>query len=157
MLEERYAADVFGLTYREFAEAKTAHYKWRIIAPEAVQNLRRAHAEQWSAEKLADYLNSDVEEARQSLWRYVMSEHVNQGQTAAERISLLFQEWMIRWEPDARERKLLARDLSRLLSSQLDVAAQSGESLEGVAQGLEEALSDREDGGKTAWGPGWKD
>jgi len=159
-LKDRYASDVFGLTYREFIEAKTTHYKWRLIVPEAVENLRRAHAEQWSLEKLADYLNSSVEEARQSLGRYIMSERVNQGQTAAERIALLFQEWMTRWESDPRERKLLARDLSRLLSSQLDVAARSGENLESIVHGLEKTgLPDpaAEGTGKASWGPGWKD
>jgi len=158
-LEDRYASDVFGLTYREFVEAKAAHYKWRLVAPEAVENLRRAHAEQWSLEKLADYLNSSVEEARQSLRRYIMSEQVNQGQTSAERIALLFQEWTARWESDPRERKLLARDLSRLLSSQLDVAARAGENLEDIVRGLENTGKADKEGreGAAAWGPGWKD
>ena len=136
-IEDRYAADVFGVTYREFAEIKNTHYKWRVIAPEAVENLRKAHAELWSVEKLADYLHSNVEEARQSLKRYVMSEKVNQGNGSAERISILFQEWLDRWEPDARERKILARDLSRLLASQLQAGAESGENLESIILGLE--------------------
>jgi hypothetical protein len=161
MLEDRYAADVFGLTYREFSEAKTTHYKWRLIVPEAVKNLQRAQSEQWSLEKLADYLDTSVEEARQSLRRYVMSEQVNKGQTGPERIARLFQEWLERFEPDVHERKSLARDLSRLLSSQLEVAAQSGESLETLIQGLEKTRIPGDLGNagneKAAWGPGWKD
>ena len=153
---DRYAADVFGLTYREFAEVKNTHYKWRVIAPAAVENLRKAHAERWSVEKLADYLHGDVEEARQSLKRYVMSEKVNQGNGSAERIFILFQEWLDRWEPDARERKILARDLSRLLTSQLQVAVESGENLEEIIQSLEKDPVVPVDRPRQQ-GPQWKD
>src|SRR5215217_2524543 len=60
--DARVAADVFGLTYREHAEARGLDYRWRVVAPEAVSNLRRADRERWSAEKLADYLHSDADE-----------------------------------------------------------------------------------------------
>ena len=160
-VDDRLAADVFGLTYREFAEVKNTHYKWRVIAPAAVENLRKAHAELWSMEKLADYLHSDVQEARQSLKRYVMSEKVNQGNGSSERIFILFQEWLDRWEPDVRERKILARDLSRLLASQLQVAVESGENLEGVILGLEKDPGPSTGSGTgrplREHGPQWKD
>ena len=160
-VEDCLIADVFGLTYREFSEVKSTHYKWRLIAPAALENLRRAHSELWSVEKLAEHLNSDPEEAAHSLRRYLMSERVNQGRNGAERISILFQEWLNRFEPDVRERKTLARDLSRLLSSQLHFAAQSGEKLEGIVLDLEKVeeggASAKEEGGKSPWGPAWKD
>ena len=159
--EDCLMADVFGLTYREFSEVKPTHYKWRLVAPAALENLRRAHSELWSVEKLADHLNSDPEEAGNSLRRYLMSERVNQGRNGAERISILFQEWLDRFEPDVHERKVLARDLSRLLSSQLYFAAQSGEKLEEIVLALEKMGDgdefEKDKNGKSPWGPAWKD
>ncbi|HAO99030.1 MAG TPA: hypothetical protein DCQ83_03180 [Fibrobacteres bacterium] len=93
-IEERHIADVFGLTYREFAGVRSTHYQWRLLAPEAVQNLRRAEIERWSPEKIAEYLNCDAQEAAQKLRRYIMSRHVNEEENTPERITVLFQEWL---------------------------------------------------------------
>ena len=157
--EGRLIADVFGLTYREYSEAREAHYKWRIVAPEAVKALGKARDERWSLEKLADHLYATVEEASQSLRRYVMSERVNAGEPGAERIFILFREWLDRFEPDEKERKALARDLSRQLSSQLFLAAQEGQSLEALAQALESPDPEGEKRGedRPSWGPQWKE
>jgi hypothetical protein len=155
-LEDRYAADVFGLTYREFAEAKPNHYKWRVVAPAAVKTLASAQVELWSAEKLADYLYTHVDEATQSLRRYVMSKRANAGESGGERISILFEEWLARFEPDSRVRKTLALELSRLLASQLQLAAASGEPLEEIARCLE-GPPPKSGEGEPGWGPQWKD
>lgn len=158
--EDRFAADVFGLTYREHAAAREVDYRWRIVAPEAIDSLRRADRERWSPEKLADYLRSDPAEASLRLRRFLMSERVNAGADTPERLNLLFREWLARFEPDAGERRELARDLSRLLSSQLHLAAQAGETLDDLIDGLEKAEGGEEkpkDEGPKSWGPQWKD
>ncbi len=69
---------------------------------------------------------------------------------------------MVRFEPNARQRKMFATDLSRLLSSQLSLAIEAGEKLEDIVLGLENSgvgkktdLKDAAD--KPAWGPSWKD
>jgi len=160
-LSDRYAADVFELTYREYSAIKPTHYKWRTLAPAAVDTLARGKKELWSPEKLADHLHCEADEAVQRLRRYSMSERVNRGKDGAERISILFREWLDRYEPDEKTRQGLARDLGRLVSSQLHLSAQSGESLEDIALGLEASEApgapEGEDGGKPAWGPQWKD
>jgi hypothetical protein len=161
-LDDRVAADVFGLTYREHASARDADYRWRVVAPEAVSNLRRAERERWSPEKLADYLHTDAGEASLRLRRFLMSERVNGGENTPQRLNLLFREWLARFEPDAGERRELARDLSRLLSSQLHVAAEAGETLADLIDGLEKAEGRTEEkpkagDGEKGWGPRWKD
>ena len=157
---DRYAADVFGLTYREFAEVKPRLYKWRVLAMEAVTHLRHAVNELWSHEKLAEYLHSNAEDAAIRLRRFKMSEKVNAGKNGSERILSLFMEWLIPLEKDDRERKILAKDLSRLLASQLQLAMASGEKLEDLANGLEGEDAPQlgpADPGKKPWGPQWKE
>jgi len=162
--DDRLAADVFGLTYREYEAARAEDYRLRLVAPEAVRWLRQARVERWSPEKLADYLHTVVEEAALRLRRFLMSERVNAGRNTPERLSRLFAEWLSRFDLDEAERKDLSRDLSRLLSSQLHVAAEAGESLTDLIQGLEKAESGeekiakpREEEPPRAWGPQWKD
>ena len=102
-----------------------------------------------------------------------MSERVNAGRDTPERISRLFTEWLERFDLAESERKTLARDLSRLLSSQLHTAAEGGESLNDVIDGLEKLEVDRapastrgpagdapggpDDAGPKSWGPQWRD
>ena len=159
--DARVAADVFGLTYREHAAAREVDYRWRVVAPEALSNLRRADRERWSTEKLADYLHSDAAEAALRLRRFLMSERVNAGESTPERLNLLFREWLARFEPDAGERRELARDLSRLLSSQLHRAAEAGETLDDLIDGLEKAeggdAAPKKEAEPRSWGPQWKD
>lgn len=161
--DARVAADVFGLTYREHAAARETDYRWRLVAPEAVEHLRRADRERWSSEKLADYLHTDAAEASFRLGRFKMSERVNAGAGTPQRLNLLFREWLARFEPDAGERKELARDLSRLLSSQLHRAAEAGETLGDLIDGLEKAEGGDAGGSvprqeePRSWGPQWKD
>ncbi len=156
--DDRHAADVFELTYREFAALKPTHYRWSRLAPEAVSVLRRARAETWSAEKLAEYLHCPVDEAQGRLRRYVLSERVNDMPTSADKIFALFEEWLRPYESAPAARKQKARDVVRLLASQLQAAAESGETLDQVAAALEGVeppsppTSER-----PAWGPQWKD
>ena len=174
--DDRLAADVFGLTYREYATSCEEDYRLRLIAPDAVRHLRAGRQQLWSREKLADYLHTDIEEAAERLRRFTLSEHVNAGRHTPERISRLFSEWLARFDLDERERKDLARDLSRMLSSQLHVAAESGENLQDLIEGLEKAegglgpsagpstgsgtdsgTGGTDDAAPRPWGPQWKD
>jgi hypothetical protein len=171
--DERLAADVFGLTYREYAAGRDVDYKLRLLAPDAVKRLRQGRDELWSFEKLADYLHTDPDEASLRLRRFLMSERVNAGRDTPERISRLFIEWLDRFDLAEGERKSLARDLSRLLSSQLHAAAEQGESLDDVIEGLEKleagpatdpsgnpghrAPGGPDEAGPKSWGPQWKD
>jgi hypothetical protein len=171
--DDRFAADVFGLTYREYAAARAEDYRLRLVAPEAIRTLNASRQQRWSPEKLADYLHTDTEEASMRLRRFLMSERVNAGRDTPERLSRLFAEWLSRFDLDERERKELSRDLSRLLSSQLHVAAESGETLEDLIEGLEKSEGGPSAGPSTgsgtgrpggadeaaprAWGPQWKD
>lgn len=173
--DPRLAADVFGLTYREYAAARDEDYRLRLIAPEAIRTLGVALRQRWSLEKLADYLHTDTDEAAMRLRRLLMSERVNAGRDTPERLSRLFAEWLatknFARDLDEGERKELSRDLSRLLSSQLHVAAESGETLQDLIDGLEKSEGrgagpstssgtgqDRShDSGPRAWGPQWKD
>jgi hypothetical protein len=165
--DDRLAADVFGLTYREYAAVRDEDYRLRLIAPEAVSLIRQGRGERWSVEKLADYLHTDVEEAALRLRRFAMSERVNAGQDTPKRLSRLFAEWLARFDLDEGERKELSQDLSRLLSSQLHVAAESGESLQDLIEGLEKSREPKSGFGldghdpdlapPKAWGPQWKD
>ena len=99
-LDFRLAADVFGLTYREYAASRDEDYRLRLIAPEAVRHLREGRRQFWSTEKLADYLHTDVEEAALRLRRFTLSEHVNAGRDTPERLSRLFTEWLARFDLD---------------------------------------------------------
>jgi hypothetical protein len=165
--DERLAADVFGLTYREYAASRDEDYRLRLIAPEAVRTLGASRQQRWSLEKLADYLHTDTDEAAMRLRRFLMSERVNAGRDTPQRLSRLFAEWLARFDLDEGERRELSRDLSRLLSSQLHVAAESGETLQDLIDGLEksEGGPGAGPGGKPtprdeeprAWGPQWKD
>ena len=165
--DDRLAADVFGLTYREYAASRDEDYRLRLIAPEAVRHLREGLQQKWSTEKLADYLHTDNDEAALRLRRFTMSERVNAGRDTPERLSRLFTEWLARFDLDESERKELSRDLSRLLSSQLHAAVESGETLQDLIEGLEKAKgrdgaasggpTGAADSGPKAWGPQWKD
>jgi hypothetical protein len=173
--DDRLAADVFGLTYREYAAFRAEDYRLRLLAPDAVRNLRQGQAQRWSPEKLADYLNTDAPDALFRLRRFSMSERVNAGRDTPERISRLFAGWLERFDLGEGERKDLARDLSRLLSSQLQVAAGNGESLADVIDELEKAeggspanpstgsgtaaggAADATDPNPKPWGPQWRD
>ena len=170
--DDQLAADVFGLTYREYAAVRDEDYRLRLIAPDAIRTIRQARGEQWSTEKLADYLHTDSGEASLRLQRYTMSERVNAGRNTPERLSKLFTEWLARFDLDESERKELARDLSRLLSSQLHQAAESGETLTDLIEGLEKAKGGQPGGidlakgpiggpgdgeAPRSWGPQWKD
>jgi hypothetical protein len=166
--DERLAADVFGLTYREYEASRGEDYRLRLIAPAAMNHLRASRVELWSTEKLADYLHTDIDEAALRLRRFIMSERVNAGRDTPERISRLFAEWLARFDLDERERKELSRDLSRLLSSQLHAAAESGETLDELIAGLEKTDGNSggpsagkaggpDDAGPKPWGPQWKD
>lgn len=92
-----------------------------------------------------------------------MSERVNAGKDTPERLNRLFAEWLARFDLDESERKELSRDLSRLLSSQLHVAAESGESLTDLIEGLEKVEGGAKRPDKPAseepraWGPQWRD
>ena len=167
-LESRLAADVFGLTYREYAASRDEDYRLRLIAPEAIKYLREGRQQRWSSEKIADYLHTDTNEAHERLRRFTMSERVNVGSDTPERISKLFAEWLTRFDLDESERKELSRDLARLLSSQLHTAVESGETLSDVIDGLEKAQgglaspsTKKPDAGEQleprSWGPQWKD
>ena len=170
-LDSRLAADVLGLTYREYAVSRAEDYRLRLIAPEAIKYLREGRQQRWSSEKLVDYLHTDSDEARERLRRFTMSERVNAGRDTPERISRLFAEWLGRFDLDESERKDLSRDLSRLLSSQLHTAVESGESLRDVIEGLEKAEGGSggpsatkgsgpqgpDDTGPKSWGPQWRD
>lgn len=92
-----------------------------------------------------------------------MSERVNAGKDTPDRLNRLFAEWLARFDLDEAERRELSRDLSRLLSSQLHVAAESGESLADLIEGLEKVEGGAKSPDKPAseepraWGPQWKD
>ena len=159
-LPDRYAADVFGLTYREFLEIKPTHYRWNKIAPETVEMIRSSLQEKWSKEKLADQLACTVAEVAISLERFKMSENVNQKQNGQERIRQLFHDWLGRFDPDESEKKRLSIDLARLLASQLQLSMAQGETLEDLALGLEGEENDSKPQPGSAgnhWGPQWKD
>ncbi len=161
-------ADVFGLTCREYAALRCTAYRWGVLAPEAIDILRRARDEVWSMEKLAEHLNAPVTEARDRYRRFLMSEKVNAGGATPDRIHVLFREWLEPFESNERKRREFANDLARLLSSQLHAAAEAGETLADVIDSLENSggggpvsgrpsAGDPDAGDRLAWGPQWKD
>lgn len=165
--DDRLAADVFGKSYREYAGLKASgSYRWTHLAPQGVEEVRRALEGHWSDEKLADYLHCDAPEAAACRKRYLMSQKINAPEDAAERLRRAVYEWIADVaEMDDATRKRLAGELGRLVGNQLYVAAQAREDFMELSRRLAEdeppAPAAREpgspDGAPPKWGPQWKD
>jgi hypothetical protein len=164
--EDRLAADTFAASYRSFLELKPVSYRWGRLAPQGAAWVGRAVEENWSDEKLADYLHCDPGEAAACRRRYLMSKKINAPAAAADRFRAAAYEWIGEVaELDEATRKRLARDLARLVGNQLFVAAQAGEDVMELSRALaegEEAPPAKPDGAPPAgdrpkWGPQWKD
>jgi uncharacterized coiled-coil protein SlyX len=169
---DRLAADVFRKSYRRFLELKPTHYRWNHLAPQSVGHLRTSCEENWSLEKLADYLHCPPQEAEACLKRYTMSKKVNaKGNTAARMRQAVF-EWVGGIaDLDEKTRWQLADELAKQVGNQLFIAAQAKEDLLELARELEGAepeaaakpsgtpvpppSSPAGEGPK--WGPQWKD
>ena len=93
-LEDRLVADVFQKSYREYLALKPIHYRWSKLAPQSIGFLDEANGQNWSSEKIADYLNCSPEEAEASLRRYRVSQKVNSHNSTPERIREAFFEWL---------------------------------------------------------------
>ena len=174
-LEERLAADTFGKSYREFLALKPSSFRWGRLAPQGAAQVGQALEENWSDEKLADYLNCDAAEAAACRKRYVMSKKINAPAEAAERFRRAAFEWIGEVaELDEATRKRLAGDLARLIGNQLFVSAQAGEDVMELSRELAEGgdlpsgkptragpprdRGERGDRGeRPGWGPQWKD
>jgi Lon protease-like protein len=165
-LADRLAADVFRKSYREYLEIKPTHYRWSHLAPQGVEDLRKAEEGHWSDEKLADYLHCDAEEAAACRKRYLMSKKINAAEDSAERLRRAVYEWIGDvTEVDDSTRKRLAGELARMVGNQLFVAAQANEDFMELSRSLAEAdpaapgkPGSAQEGGEPAkWGPQWKD
>lgn len=165
-LEDRLAADVFGRCYREMPALKAGHYRWSHLAPQSVAHLQQACDFNWSADKLADYLHCDAEEASACLRRFTMSKRINGKTTTAARLRQAAIEWIGGVaEIDDAAKIRLADDLARLIGNQLYLAAEAGEDIRAISGELEgsrtpgktpESPQER-DGFASQWGPQWKD
>ncbi len=173
-LRERWAADVFEKSYREFQAIRDTDYRWRMVAPESVGYLEQAVSRKWSLEKLSDYLHSTPAEAGQALERFIVSQAVNSQENTPDRIRVGFEQWLRRFpELGEGERRAAALELAGLVSNQLYQAQTAGESLGEVSLGLEKlgnvGTTAKPDGPKSGtpkedsrsepprWGPQWKD
>src|SRR5690242_4423285 len=90
-LTDRYAADVFQKSYREYLALKPTHYRWSRLAPQSVDWLEQAREQKWSMEKLSDYLHCPVPEAEACYRRYCVSRKVNGKEGTAARMRQAFQ------------------------------------------------------------------
>lgn len=165
-IEDRLAADVFGRPYREMPRLKAGHYRWSHLAPQSVAHLQEACDFNWSAEKLADYLHCDADEAAACLRRFKMSKRINGKPTTAARLRQAAFEWIGGVaEMDDAAKTRLAEDLARLIGNQLYLAAEAGEDLRAISGELEGTGSPGEiaerpperGGPASPWGPQWKD
>lgn len=163
---DRFAADVFRKSYREFLELKPTHYRWSHLAPQGVEDLRKAEDGHWSDEKLGDYLHCDPLEAAACRKRYLMSKKINAADDSAGRLRRAVYEWIGEVaELDEATRKRLAGELARMVGNQLFVAAQAKEDFMELSRSLAEADPDApakpgsapEGDSAPKWGPQWKD
>ncbi len=164
--DERRMADIWEVPYREFTSRRENDYRLRLLAPPALQAMRRAAEEHWSLEKLALHLDAAMEETRAHFERYQMSEKVHgdgaQG-GAAERLQRAFDVALESCEPDEKARRRLSARLCALTANHLHLGEMDGEPLAAILLGLEKAEkawmdSDAMGGGPAGgWGPQWKD
>ncbi len=164
-LEDRLVADVFQKSYREYLELKPTHIRWNKLAPDSIRYLGEAHAQLWSAEKIADYLNCSPKEAMACLRRYIVSKRVNSQNSTPERIREAFFEWLGGVvEMDEKAKRGLASELSSLVANQLHAAALAKEDLFQISGGLEGHVSSAPIDKPSVslapeppkWGPQWK-
>ncbi len=174
-LADKLAADVFQKSYRKYLELKPTHYRWSHLAPQSVDNLSLSIRQNWSVEKLADYLHCPVDEAEGCLRRFKMSQRVNGKETTAEKIRQAIFEWMGGVvELDEKAKRALSDDLAHALGNQLYASGLTREDILAVASQLEKADTaskaeslDKEPEASSnskpseidppKWGPQWKD
>ncbi|MEO6094897.1 MAG: hypothetical protein ABIW76_04180 [Fibrobacteria bacterium] len=168
-LADRWAADVFRKSYRQFLLLKPTHYRWSHLAPQSVGHLQESIDRHWSVEKLADYLHCAADEAEACLRRFKMSKKVNAKDSTAGRLREAVFEWIAEVaDVDEKTRRHLSEELAKRVGNQLFIAAQAKEDLLGLAmelEGKEDAVPKvpGEPGEKSAseappnWGPQWKD
>lgn len=171
---DRQVADIFGLSYRLYRELKENSYRWRVLAPASLQVIENAVDGHWSVEKTAEWLDGQPQEAAQCLRRYRMSEALESGANAAERITKAIASWLSQFEDLSKpQREALTQDLALTLGNQLDWAAQQGHTLAQVAEQLEpkdsfdsakdpftrdaEVKAKPKEEEPRRWGPMWKD
>lgn len=166
---DRIAADVFGKSYREFLAIKPTHYRWSHLAPQSVAWLETAVEFKWSPEKIADYLNCEVEEAKACLRRFIVSKKVNSIPGEAGKLRQALAEWVAMQPgmedlPEA-EKNRRAGELALIVANHLFAAADSQEDIMKLSKDLEGEASPEAEKRKPSqgsaespkWGPQWKD
>ena len=174
-LEDRYAADVFRLSYRRFLALKPTHYRWGRLAPQSVAYLEAARDQKWSMEKLSDFLHCPAPEAEASLRRYCVSKQVNQREGTAARLREAFRAWLEeRGETVEKEKARLADELALIVANHLFASVSAREDPLRLSRELEGKEAARDDAEKRSgaadsqsippppaegksWGPKWKD
>jgi hypothetical protein len=163
---DRLAADVFQKSYRGFLALKPTHYRWSELAPQSVQYLGEAEEEQWSIEKIADYLHCEPDEAKACQRRFRVSKKVNEKENTAGRIKQGIHEWLgTIVEMDEMGKRALVNELSKIVANQLYAAALSQEDMLKLSielEGMEPKLPKPKPAGSSEmdsskWGPQWKD
>ena len=144
---------------------KPIHYRWSKLAPQSIGFLDEANGQNWSSEKIADYLNCSPEEAEASLRRYRVSQKVNSHNSTPERIREAFFEWLGGVvDLDEKAKRGLAGELASIVANQLYAAAQAQEDLLQISSGLESSPAitpavqppASAEGDSPQWGPQWK-
>ena len=172
-LEDRLSADVFQKSYRRYMILKQKEYRYSDLAPQSVGHLQTAVEENWSVEKIGDFLLCDAKRAEACLKRFTMSKKINSADSTAGKIRQGIGEWLTETlELDETAREKMTRELLKILANQLYGAAMNDEKLDELSKAIEKLAGqkkispfDKPEAGienlhkiedKPVWGPQWK-